>query len=190
MNICISFSLFKGSLILLLMHSQARTITLSRQRPQVLSVVFVYQYLNYFKGRENVLILRRNNGAKKFDDVRWQRCPRCLRRDDLLLESRCQFHQRVMCSLYAHRSQKRQLTLLTWLCFFVHSGSTRVKAGCRTLMKLSPDELNFKTRQRTYEGRQVFVMKQEFTNFEVNKVKYISHNSSASYLITFVNTKS
>jgi len=52
-------------------------------------------------------------------------------------ETRCQFHQRFTCSFYACRSQKRQMTLLTWLSFFAHSGSTCVKAVCRTLMKLS-----------------------------------------------------
>jgi len=50
----------------------------------------------------------------------------------------CQFHQRFTCGFYARRSQKRQMTLLTWLSFFAHSGSTFVKAVGRTLMKLSP----------------------------------------------------
>jgi len=53
-------------------------------------------------------------------------------------ETRCQFHQRFTCSFYACRSQKRQMTLLTWLSFFAHSGSTCIKAVCRMLMKLSP----------------------------------------------------
>ncbi len=44
-----------------------------------------------------------------------------------------------MCSFYAHRSQKCQMTLLTWLSIFAHSGSTCVKAVLRMLMKLSPD---------------------------------------------------
>jgi len=51
---------------------------------------------------------------------------------------RCQFHQHFKCSFYARRSQKRQMTLLTWLSFFAHLGSTCVKAVHRTLMKLSP----------------------------------------------------
>jgi len=55
------------------------------------------------------------------------------------LEIRCQFHQRFTCSFYACRSKKCQITLLTWLSFFAHSGSTCVKAVRRTLMKLSPE---------------------------------------------------
>jgi len=51
---------------------------------------------------------------------------------------RCQFHQRFTCSFYAGRSQKCQMTLLTCLSSFAHSGSTCVKAVHRTLMKLSP----------------------------------------------------
>jgi len=52
-------------------------------------------------------------------------------------EIRCQFHQRFTCSFYARWSQKHQMTLLNWLSFFAHSGSTCVKAVRRTLMKLS-----------------------------------------------------
>jgi len=51
----------------------------------------------------------------------------------------CQFHQHFTCSFYARRSQKHQMTLLTWLSFFAHSGSTCVKDVHRMLMKLSPD---------------------------------------------------
>ncbi len=43
-----------------------------------------------------------------------------------------QFHQHFMCSFYTCRSQKRQTILLTWLSFFAHSWSARVKAACRT----------------------------------------------------------
>ncbi len=43
-----------------------------------------------------------------------------------------------MCSFYALRSQKCQMTLLTWLSFYAHSGSTSVKAVHRTLVKLTP----------------------------------------------------
>jgi len=50
-----------------------------------------------------------------------------------------------MYSFYARRSQKRQMTLLTWRSFFAHSGSTCMKAVCRTLMKLSPG-VNFTNR--------------------------------------------
>ena len=34
---------------------------------------------------------------------------------------------------------------------------------------MSPDELNFKLSQRAYEGDQVLVLKQEFSNYEVIK---------------------
>jgi len=49
----------------------------------------------------------------------------------------CQFHQRSTYRFYACRSQKRQMTLLTSLSFFAHSGSTCLKAVRRTLMKLT-----------------------------------------------------
>ncbi len=52
--------------------------------------------------------------------------------------SRCRFHQCFMCSFYARRSQKRQMTLLTWLSFFAHLGSACVKAVRKMLMKWSP----------------------------------------------------
>jgi len=46
----------------------------------------------------------------------------------------CQFHQRFTCSFYARGSQKSQTTLLT----YAHSGSARIKAARKTLMKLTP----------------------------------------------------
>jgi len=52
--------------------------------------------------------------------------------------TRCQFHKHFMCTFYTRRSQKCQMTPLTWLSFFAHFGSTCIKAVCRTLMKLSP----------------------------------------------------
>jgi len=51
---------------------------------------------------------------------------------------RCQFHQHFMHSFYAHRSQKCQMILLTWLSFFAHLRSALIKAARRTLMKLTP----------------------------------------------------
>ncbi len=53
-------------------------------------------------------------------------------------EIRCQFHQHFKHNFYARRSQKCQMTLLTWLSFLCIQGSTCVKAVRRTLMKLSP----------------------------------------------------
>jgi len=56
--------------------------------------------------------------------------------------TRCQFHQRSMYSLYARRSQKRKKILTNDLTvFFPLLGSTSVKAVRRTLMKLSPGQL-------------------------------------------------
>jgi len=48
------------------------------------------------------------------------------------------FHQRSTYNFCACRAQKRKMTMLTWLSFFAHSGSTCAKAVHRTLMKLSP----------------------------------------------------
>ncbi len=50
----------------------------------------------------------------------------------------CQFHQHFTQSFYACRSQKRQITLKTWLYFFVHWESGLVKAAHKTMMKLTP----------------------------------------------------
>jgi len=52
--------------------------------------------------------------------------------------TRCQFHLRFKYKFYVRRSWKRQITLLTWLSFFAHSGCTSVKVVCRTLMKSIP----------------------------------------------------
>ncbi len=58
-------------------------------------------------------------------------------------KTRCLFHQRLTCSFYSRRSQKCQMTLLTWLSLFAHSGSTCVKAVRRMLMKLTQACVNF-----------------------------------------------
>jgi len=54
------------------------------------------------------------------------------------LFARCQFHQHSTCSFYAHRSQKHQKRLTTWLYFFALSGSVHAKAARRTLIKSTP----------------------------------------------------
>jgi len=78
----------------------------------------------------------------KYLDILWRRPLQCV--ENKYVNLRCQFHQHFTCSFYACRSQKRQMTLLTWLSFFAHSGSTCIKAVRRTLMKLSAaDHENF-----------------------------------------------
>jgi len=48
------------------------------------------------------------------------------------------FHQRSTYNFNARGAQKRKMTMLTWLSFFAHLGSTCIKAVRRKLMKLNP----------------------------------------------------
>jgi len=89
--------------------------------------------------------------------------------------ARCQFHQRFTYSFYARRSQKCQMTLLIWLPFFAHSGSTYVKAVCRTLMKLSPGAC-FKSYQNSLN---IFARSLDL-NYCPEKWPYLQHTSLCS----------
>jgi hypothetical protein len=75
-----------------------------------------------------------------FPRYTWLHCPWNFgRTEERITRDTCrQFHQHFTYSFYASRSQKCQMTLLTWLSCFAHSGSMCVKAVCRTLTKLSP----------------------------------------------------
>jgi len=49
-----------------------------------------------------------------------------------------QYNQHYTSSFYACRSRKCKKTLMTWMSFFAHLGSLRVKAAHKLLMKLTP----------------------------------------------------
>ncbi len=53
--------------------------------------------------------------------------------------NRGRFHQCSTYNFYARRAQKRKMTMLTWVSFFVHAGSMCIKVVRRMLMKSSPD---------------------------------------------------
>ncbi len=101
-----------------------------------LKMIIFESFLTIFEGR---IICRESNGSIK-NDFRLK--PKPAKKLSLFVESVksfwCQFHQHFTFNFYDPRAQKRKMTMLTWLSFFAHLGSTSVKAVWRTLMKLNP----------------------------------------------------